>query len=293
VSFPEPDDFRAELRKCSRLTGGRPFGVNLSVSRRPGANERLRAHVDILVEEGVRFVETSGNDPTIVLERLKSAGVVVMHKVPAVRYALSAQKLGVDAIGVVGAECGGHPGVHMIGTMVQVPAAAAGVGLPLAVGGGIGTGSQLASALAMGADAVIVGTRFLVAEEIWAHRRYKERVVEGDGLDSRVVMASMRANHRVLDNASARAVADLERDGKTDFEAYRPHVEGALARRAYETGDWSRGMLDYGQAACFADRIEPVEDIVDRLLDGALDAVARLARLRIEHVPYAQAEQQR
>ena len=131
----------------------------------------------------------------------------------------------------------------------------------------------------MGADGVVMGSRFVVAEEIWAHRSYKERMVAGDGTDSRVVMQIFRDHHRVLDNDAARAVAKLEAQGNTDFEAYRPHVTGTNTRRAYETGDLSQGMVDYGQAMAFADAIKPVEAIIDELIDDAVAARARLAAL--------------
>jgi len=279
LSFAEPSAFRAEIRKCRDLTGGKPFGVNISISRRPGINERLRPHVDIAIEEGIRFVETSGASPEALLPRLKEAGMVVMHKVPAVRYALSAARLGVDAIALIGGEAGGHPGIHQIGTMVQVADATRRLSLPLVVGGGIGTGRQLVAALAMGADAVLMGTRMVVAEEIWAHADYKRRVVAGDGLDSRIVMGVFGHHHRVLDNASAQAVAALEAAGASDFAAYEKHVKGAVTQAAYASGDWRTGMIDYGPAAVFADAIKPVEAIFDEILDDAAAARGRLGTI--------------
>jgi nitronate monooxygenase len=183
---------------------------------------------------------------------LKDAGCVVIHKVPAVRYALSAEKMGVDAITVVGGEAGGHPGIFMIGSMVQAALAADAIKLPLAVGGGMGTGRHLVTALALGADAMLLGSRMLCASEIWAHSRYKERIVAASELDNRVVMKIFRHIHRVLDNDTARAVDDLETRGTTDFESYRELVNGRVTRRAYKTGDWSQGMLDLGPAGAFA-----------------------------------------
>ncbi|WP_420393931.1 nitronate monooxygenase [Acuticoccus sp.] len=131
----------------------------------------------------------------------------------------------------------------------------------------------------MGADATVIDTRFVVAEEIWGHRACKERVVAGDGADSRVVMQTFRGHHRVLDNEAARAVAALEADRVEEFERYREHVGGDKVREAYATGNTEIGMIDYGQAAVFADRIEPVDAIVDRLVDDAVAAFARLDRL--------------
>jgi NADH:quinone reductase (non-electrogenic) len=280
----DSEGLREQVRECRRLTGAKPFGVNLYVSRQPGGLERARAHVDVLRDEGVACVETAGASPEPLLPALREAGIKVLHKVPAVRYAISASRLGVDAIIVVGAECGGHPGIYQIGTMVQAAHAPTVLDVPVIVGGGIGTGTQLAAALAMGADGVVLGTRMLVAEELWIHRDYKEFVMRADGTESVVVKKALRDHHRVFHNESARAVLELDDRRETDFEAYRAHVTGTLTRAAYATGDPSQGMLDFGHAAVFADRIEPVESIIDRLIDDAATAHARLDRLAAREV---------
>ncbi len=277
----DPEGLRDEIRRCRELTSGKPFGVNLYISRQVNGLERARQHVDVLREEGVACVETAGASPEPLLPLLREAGIKVLHKVPAVRYALSTSRLDVDAVIVVGAECGGHPGIYQIGTMVQAAHAPAAIDKPVVIGGGIGTGRQLAAALAMGADGVVVGTRMLVAEELWIHRAHKERIVAADGTESLVVKRALRDDHRVYRNESAEAVAALDRAGVTDFEQFRPHVSGAVTRDAYLTGDASRGMLDFGHSAVFADRIEPVEAIVDRLVDDATVALRRIEQLRI------------
>ena len=280
LSFPqEPERFRAELRKCRTLTGGKPFGVSLAFSARPNVNDRLLPYIHIIREEHVAFVETSGGSPAPYLPLLQGAGCTIIHKVPAVRYALSAEKMGVHAITVIGGEAGGHPGVYMLGNMVQAALAADAVKLPLAIGGGMGTGRHLVTALAMGADAILLGSRMLSASEIWAHPRHKERILAASEFDNRVVMKIFRRHHRVLNNEGARAVADLETRGIADFEVYRPLVAGRVTRRAYETGDLSQGMIDLGPAGVFAREIKPVEAIFDQLIDEAASALARLEGL--------------
>ncbi len=276
-TFPDPGAFRAELQRCAELTGGKPFGVNLYYSPRPEANEVLRGHTEILLGEGVRILETSGLPPKEVLPVLKDAGCTVIHKVSTVRHALSAQKLGVDALSVVGAECGGHPGVQLVGTMVQGLVAAQKLRLPLAIGGGIGHGAQIVAALAFGADAVILGTRMTVAEEIWAHAAYKERLIESNETDTRLVLQTLRNTYRALDNDTARAVADVEATGTTEYEHYAPLIAGALQKQAYQTGDWNKGILSVGQSAAFADAVQPVAAILDQLMAEATEAERRLA----------------
>jgi NAD(P)H-dependent flavin oxidoreductase YrpB (nitropropane dioxygenase family) len=275
----EPEGLREQIRTCRELTGGKPFGVNLYISRQPGGLERARAHVAVMREEGVACVETAGASPEPLLPALREAGIKILHKVPAVRYAISASRLGVDAILLVGNECGGHPGIYQIGTMVQAAHAPRVLDVPVIIGGGIGTGAQIAAALAMGAEGVVLGTRMLVAEELWIHTAYKELVVAADGTESVVVKKALRDHHRVYNNESARAVLELDDRRETDFEQYRPHVIGTHTREAYLTGNPAKGMLDFGHSAVFADRIEPVERIFDRLIDDAANALARLDRL--------------
>jgi NADH:quinone reductase (non-electrogenic) len=275
-TFPDPGRFREELQTCRELTKGRPFGVNLYLTPRAEENEFLKRHTKILLEEGVRILETSGLPPKEFLPALKEAGAKVMHKTSTVRHAMSAAKLGVDAVAVVGAECGGHPGLALVGSIVQTPLAARDIRLPLAVGGGFGHGSQIAAALAMGADAVIVGTRMLAATEIAAHPAYKRRMIEADEASSRLIMQSFRNTYRVLDNADARSVSALEAAGDADYENYRPYVAGAHQKVAYETGDWNRGVLSMGQAVAFTRAEETVAEIHRQLLDEAVAAMARL-----------------
>lgn len=277
MSFPgDPERFRQEVRRCRELTGGKPFGVSVSIGRRPDIVEVLTPMLDVIVEERVPIVETSGNNPSWLLPRLKDAGCTVIHKVPAVRYARSAQREGVDAITVISAEAGGHTGQYMCGQITQGPLAADAVDIPLALGGGMGEGRHLVATLAMGADAMMLGSRMVVAEEIWAHERYKQQVTQLGAFGSRVIMGSFGKQHRVLDNDAAREVARLEADGVTDFDAYRDLVAGVHTRTAYETGDASRGLIDIGVAAAFAREIKPVQAIIDEIIDGAVAALSRV-----------------
>ncbi|BBK33252.1 nitronate monooxygenase [Stella humosa] len=279
-TFPDFDAFRAELRLCAELTGGKPFGVNLFISGRAEENAVLDRYIDILADEGVRLIETAGNTPEAFLPKLKAAGCIVLHKVSAVRHGLRAEKAGVDALAIVGQECGGHPGLHFVGTMVQGALAARSFRIPFALGGGIGCGEQLVGALGLGADAIVMGSRMTVASEVWAHADYKQKVLATTEADSRLVMASFRNTYRCLDNTAARAVAELEAAGERDFALYMPHVRGTNARDAYTTGDWERGILSMGQSAAFADAIKPVADILAEILTDAARARDRMDRLR-------------
>jgi len=273
-TYPDPGRFREELQLAKELTKGASFGVNFGISQRTGVEDKFDKHRKIVCEEGIRFIETSGSSPAAILPQLHEAGIKVMHKAPTVRYGETAAKLGVDAVCIIGAESAGHPGMIMVGTMVQAALAPQRIKVPLVVGGGIGTGAQLAAIILMGGDAALLGSRMLVASEISAHPSYKCRIVKGDGTDSKVVMHTFNHNHRVMDNESSRAVAKLERELVYDFGQYEPHVSGTIVRDAYISGDLSRGMIDYGQGVVFANEVMSVEAIFDQILDEAVAAVA-------------------
>lgn len=280
-SFPSDDAYRDELKKCCDITGGANFGVNIYVSARPEANEALGRFLDIAIEEGVKNVETAGFSPKVFLPRIKAAGMRVIHKCTTVRHAASAVRAGVDAICLLGAEAGGHPGMDMIGSMVQGALAAKALDVPFVLGGGMGTGRQLVAALALGGDGILLGSRMTVSQEIWADEKYKQRVVAAAVSDTRIVMSIFNDNSRVLDNETARAVSALEAEGITDFEAYRPLVQGIIQREAYAAGDPERGTLSMGQSCAFAERIESVEAIFYGILADARAARERMNTLDI------------
>jgi nitronate monooxygenase len=277
ASFPEPADLRAEIAKCRKLCGDRPFGVNVSMLPKLVEGERIADTFRLIADEGVRFVETSGRNPEAFLPFLKDAGIRVLHKVPSVRYAVKAQQVGVDMVSIVGAECGGHPGLDLIGSMVNQALAERQLDIPFLIGGGIGAGSQIVSALASGAAGVVIGTRFLVSEEISAHPQYKRALVAANERDTTLTMSSVRNTVRTLSNETTEIVRQLEADNPDiSIAALMPYVSGAIGRKAYETGDVSRGMLSAGQALGLTDAIAPLADIVAQLEQEAGVALARL-----------------
>jgi nitronate monooxygenase len=280
-TFPDLGAFRAEIQQCRDLAEGAPFGVNLYISHRAEANEMLHGHVQVLADEGVSAVETAGNNPVAFIPALREAGCKIMHKVSILKHGQKAVQAGVDAVAIVGMECGGHPGLDFIGSMVQAPLAAERLPVPVVIGGGIGTGRQVVAALAMGAAGAILGTRMLVAEEIWARDPYKQRVIEANERSSRLVMEKMRNTVRVMDNGTAREVQALEDQGITGFEALKHLIQGQNQYDAYSSGDIDKGLLAMGQAAVFADKVAPLAEIYDSLLSDAQQALQGLDRLRL------------
>lgn len=277
ASFPDPNDLRQEIANCRDLCGDRPFGVNVSMLPKLVEGERIADTFRLIADEGVRFVETSGRNPEAFLPILKDAGIKVLHKVPSVRYAVKAQEVGVDMVSIVGAECGGHPGLDLIGSMVNQALAERRLDIPFLIGGGIGAGSQIVSALASGASGVVIGTRFLVAEEISAHPQYKQALVSANERDTTLTMSSVRNTVRTLSNETTEIVRRLEADNpQIGIAELMPHVSGVIGRKAYETGDVLRGMLSAGQALGLTDGIAPLADIVAQLEQEAGVALARL-----------------
>jgi nitronate monooxygenase len=277
ASFPEPQALRAEIRRCRDLCEGGPFGVNVSMLPKLVPGEKTREVIELIVDEGVKFVETSGRSPEEFLPLLKEAGIKVLHKVPAVRFAVKAAALGVDAVAIVGAECGGHPGLDMVGSFVNAAWAESQLDIPYLIGGGIGRGSQLAAALAMGASGVVVGTRFAVADEIWAHADYKQRLVDAGPTDTELSMQSLRNTVRTLRNETTAAVKEIEaQNPDVTIQDLMPMVAGKIGRNAYVTGDWSKGLLSAGQSLAFVDRVEPLAEIVRRFERDMWQAMGRL-----------------
>jgi len=277
ASFPDDDDLRREIDLCRKLSNGAPFGVNVSMFPKLVAGDRTEAIFRLIIDSGIDVVETSGRNPEAYIPMLKEAGVRIIHKVPAVRYALKAQSIGVDMVSIVGAECGGHPGLDMIGSFVNSAMALEQLEIPFIIGGGIGHGAQLTAALSMGASGVVVGTRFLVAEEVWAHDRFKQRLIEANETDTSLIMSSIRNTVRALSNNTTREVQKLEQDNpEISVEQLMPLISGKVGLKAYETGNWEQGVLSAGHSMAFVHKVEALGNIVSNMEAEAVDAFERV-----------------
>ncbi|KIC07708.1 2-nitropropane dioxygenase [Leisingera sp. ANG-M1] len=276
LTFPDPQKLRDEIQRCRDLAQSDRFGVNLYISNHQDSDQDLRRLVDVVCDMEVPFVETSGARPNDLIPPLKQAGVKILHKVPTVRHGKSAAKLGVDAVILVGAECGGHPGPKMVGSFVQGAQGAQEIPLPVILGGGIGHGSQVTAAFAMGCEGVLIGTRMMAAKEAIPHEAIKARVAASDGTNTVVVQSIFNHHHRVLSNDATQKVLELERQGVADFETYRPLVEGSATWEAIRSGDYRRGMIDMGQSACFVNQVDPAGTIIANLVTEAYAALEKL-----------------
>lgn len=278
-SYPDDAAFRDGLRKCRDLCEGKPFGVNLYVSSRPAENAILLEMAETLIAEGVRYVETAGGSPAEILPILKDSGVTVMHKATTLRHAAKAVDAGADAIALVGTECGGHPGMAGLTTLVLAARASERFDVPLVVGGGIGTGGQVAGLLAMGADGVLLGSRAMTVAESCIHDTYRDHLLQCDETATMLVMQSVNNPFRCLINSSALKVAEIEREHPGKFNLFKEHASGEACRLAYESGNFEHGILSLGPSIAFSHQRETMEQLFDQLMSDAEASLTRLSRL--------------
>lgn len=272
LTQPTPDDLRREIDRCRAMTD-KPFGVNLtilpSVSPPPYAEYR-RA----IVDSGITIVETAGHKPQEHVDDFKSHGVTVLHKCTAVRHALSAERMGVDAISIDGFECAGHPGEDDIPGLILIPAAADKVKIPMIASGGFGDGRGLAAALALGAEGINMGTRFCATVEAPIHESIKRFIVSNDERDTRLIFRKFHNTGRVARNSISERVIEISERAEAVFEDIRPLVSGAKGREALETGDLDAGLVWAGQVQGLIHDIPSCQVLISRIVAEA-EAVIR------------------
>ena len=242
-----PDDLGKEIRRCREMTD-KPFGVNLTFL--PSINPPdYPGYIQAIIDNGVKIVETAGNNPQKYMAGLKAAGIKVIHKCTSVRHSLKAEAVGCDAISVDGFECGGHPGEDDVPNFVLLPRAAEELKIPFVASGGVANGKQLAAALALGAEGINMGTRFIATKEAPVHHNVKQAIVDASELDTRLVMRPLRNTERVLNNAAVQRLLEKEKalGANLKFEDIIHEVGGVYPRimqdGAMDAGAWSCGMV--------------------------------------------------
>lgn len=279
LTQPTPEDLAKEIARTREMTD-RPFGVNLTIlpAISPPPYEEYR---QAIIEGGVRIVETAGNLPAEHVEALKPAGVKILHKCTSVRHALKAQSLGVDAVSIDGFECAGHPGEDDVPGLVLIPRAADALSIPFVASGGFADGRGLAAALALGADGINMGTRFMATVEAPIHDNVKQAIVVGDERATELILRPLRNTSRVASNEVSReVVARLE--AGADFAGVRDLVAGARGRTVYETGDLDAGIWSVGLVQALVRDVPTVSELVDRLVEEAARTIsARLSGMLV------------
>ena len=268
LTQPDPEALKAEIARCRTLTD-KPFGVNLTIlpTIKPVPYE---AYVDAIIDAGVTIVETAGRNPEPWMPRFKQAGITVIHKCTSLRHALKAQALGCDIVSVDGFECAGHPGEDDVTNLILLPLAARHLRIPFLASGGFADGRGLAAALALGADGINMGTRFMVTQEAPIHHKVKQRMVEAGERDTALIFRSLRNTSRVFRNGVAEQVLAIEaRPGDTDFNDIAPLVKGVKGRDLFDTGELEAGVWSAGMVIGLIDDIPSCHTLVARIVTEA------------------------
>lgn len=268
-----PENLELEIAKTRELTD-RPFGINLTIL--PTINPvPFDEYADVIASSGVAAVETAGRNPEQYIPKFKEGRLVCIHKAVSVRHALTAQRIGVDIVSIDGFECAGHPGEDDVSNMVLVPAASRQLDIPVLASGGFGNGQGLVAALALGAEGINMGTRFVATREAPVHNNIKRAYVDSSERDTRLLYRPLRNTARFLKNEVTEAVLQIERDKGQDlqFEDVRELVAGPRQREAWLGGNKDRGVITTGMVVGLIDDIPSCSELVERIVAEAADIV--------------------
>jgi nitronate monooxygenase len=278
ASFDSSSELRDELQKTKDLTD-KPFAVNIPFipSIRDINYEEI---IQTVVDEGIRIVETAGRSPEPYMPQFKEAEVRVLHKTPGVRYARTAERVGVDAVAILGHEAAGHIGLDDVTNFVLIRRAAQELMVPVVAAGAISDASSFVAALALGAEGVIVGTAFMMAKECLVNDRIKEWMVEAKENDTMLIQKSIRNTARVLKNPPAEKALGMENEGAS-LEELIPVISGLKEKELMETGNREAGILHCGQVVGAIDSVKTVKEIIEEMVSGAQPICDRLKELGV------------
>ncbi len=280
LSFPNQEGLREEIHRMKEMTG-KPFGVNLSMLPELTQDERTEEILEVIIDEKVPVVETSGRSPEPFIHHLKRAGIKLIHKVPSARFAKKAESVGADAVTIVGYECGGHPGMDEVTSFVLIPTVADTVSIPIVAGGGIADARGFLAALALGADGVVMGTRFVATRECPAHLRIKEWFVGAKETDTMIIQRSIRNAARVIRNEAAQKTLALEERGAS-LEELLTVISGQMGQNALREGDVEGAILACGQCVGLVHEIKSVKEVIDEIIEGAQSILGKLTTKTIK-----------
>lgn len=271
LTHSNAEGLRAEIKKVRTLTD-KPFGINLTLlpSLRP---PDYPSYVRVCIEEGVKFIETAGRSPEELMAPLKAAGIKVIHKCTSVRHAIKAQKLGCDAVSIDGYECAGHPGEDDVPSLILIPRTRDSIDIPIIASGGFGDGRGLVAALALGADGMNMGTRFVATKECCAHENVKKAIVNAKETDTRLIMRTLKNSERVLISKNVEKVLEIEARGNATIDDIRPYVTGMEGVKMYTGGEMDKGVLSIGQVIGLIDDIPTVAELMKRIVADATEIV--------------------
>ena len=263
-----PELLAQEIARCKGMTD-KPFGVNLTFLPSVTPPD-YPGYVKAIIDSGVKAVETAGNNPQKWLPALKEAGIKVIHKCTSVRHSLKAESIGCDAVSVDGFECGGHPGEDDVPNFILLPRAAEELKIPFVASGGVANGRQLVAALALGADGINMGTRFMATKEAPIHQNVKDAIVAATELDTRLVMRPLRNTERVLTNSAVERLLVKERElgAAMKFEDIIAEVAGVYPK-VMQDGDMEAGAWSCGMVVGLIHDIPTCQELIDGIMAEA------------------------
>ena len=273
LSHDTPEKLRNEIRKVRGLTD-KPFGINLTFLPSLRAPD-YPAYIRVCIEEGVRFIETAGRNPAPIMPMLNDAGIKVIHKCTSVRHALTSQRIGCAAVSIDGFECAGHPGEDDVTSLILVPLACDALDIPVVSSGGFGDGRGLVASLALGAEGMNMGTRFVATEECPIHDAVKEALVVADERDTRLLMRTLRNTARYLVNDNTEKVLEIEARGNATIEDIKQYMSGLEGKIMIETGDLNQGVFSAGQVIGMIRDVPTVQELFDRIVGEAAELMTR------------------
>jgi nitronate monooxygenase len=280
LTQPSPEVLTKEIERTRGMTD-KPFGVNLTIlpTLRPVPYEE---YAQAIAESGIKVVETAGRNPQPYMPTFKAAGVKVIHKCTSVRHSVKAEKIGCDAVSIDGFECAGHPGEDDIPGLILIPCTADQVSIPLIASGGFGDARGLVAALALGAEAINMGTRFMATQEAPIHENIKQRLVEAGERDTALIFRSMRNTARVFKNEVAEEVVRIESKGDASIEDVAHLVAGERGRQAMSEGDTEGGIWSAGMVTGLIHDIPTCGELVQRIVSETEAIISgRLAGVRV------------
>ncbi|KAK4968666.1 hypothetical protein LTR28_001878 [Elasticomyces elasticus] len=289
LTQPTPEDLRKEIRKCRTMTKN-PFGVNLTLLPALQPPD-YPAYARVIIEEGIRIVETAGNSPGPVIKQLKEASppCVILHKCTSIRHAQSAVKLGVDFLSIDGFECAGHVGESDITNFILLSRARQSLPVPFIASGGFADGQGLAAALSLGAEGINMGTRFMCTLEAPIHHKIKEAIVQAQETDTELVLRRWRNTTRLFKNKVVMEAVSVEKQSKEGkFEEVAPYVSGKRGRQVFLNGDPDYGVWTAGQVIGLIHDIPSCDELVKRIEREAIETISKASSLLVDKQPPAE-----
>ena len=274
LTQPTPEDLRNEIRKTKKMTSN-PFGVNITLLPTMNAPP-YQEYAQVCIDEGIKIIETAGNSPGPVIKLLKSHGCIILHKCTTIRHAQSAVKLGVDFLSIDGFECAGHVGESDITNFILLSRARQSLGVPFIASGGFADGQGLAAAIALGAEGINMGTRFMCTVEAPIHQNIKQAIVDAQETDTQLVLRRWTNTSRLYKNKVTETALKIERESPTGkFEEVAPYVSGKRGREVFINGDPDFGVWTAGQVIGLIHDIPTCKELVERIEREAAEAIEK------------------